>query len=142
MVLNQGRQEKVSSERTDCIIASHSFMSLSCDCLVHLGRGDCAEGLVVVEDDTGLRQEVTQISSSLGGGCPAVPVVHPGSDGLWLLSHKGLVSSLTIVFKPGLHHKTNGRSGIDVAEKSKLLTVAEDDPTRSAEANTAGLLWV
>lgn len=47
-----------------------------------------------------------------------------------------------MVFKPGLHHKTNGRSGIDAAEESKLLAVAEDDPTRSAEANAAGLLWV
>lgn len=94
----------------------------------------------MVEGDTGWRQEVAQISSSLGGGCPAVPVVHAGSERLWLLSHKGLVSSSTMVFKPGIHHKTNGRSGIDAAEESKLLAVAEDDPTRSAEANTAELL--
>lgn len=59
-------------------------MSLSCDCLIHLGRGDSAEGLVVVEDDTGWRQKVAQISSSLGDDCPAVPVVHPGSEGLLL----------------------------------------------------------
>lgn len=107
-----------------------------------MGREDYAESLVVVEDDTGWKQEVAQISSSLGGGCPAVPVVHPGSEELWLLSHRELVSSLTMVFKPGLHHKTNGSSGIDAAEESKLLAVAEDDPTRSAEANAAGLLWV
>lgn len=94
----------------------------------------------MVEDDTGWRQEVAQISSSVGGGCRAVPAVHPGSEGLCLLSHKGLVISLTMVLKPGIHHKTNGRSGIDAAEESKLLAVAEDDPTRSAEANAAGLL--
>lgn len=51
------------------------------------------------------------------------------------------MSSLTTVFKAGLHHKTNVRSGIVAAEESKLLAVAEDEPTRSAEANTAGLLW-
>ena len=85
---------------------------------------------------------MAQISSSLGGSSPAVPIVHPGSEGLWLLSHKGLVSSLTTAFKPGLHHKTNGRSGIDAAEESKLSAVAEDDATRSAEANMTGLLQV
>lgn len=121
MDLNKGRKEP--NQKTDYIIANQSLVPLSCDCLIHLGSGDCAEGLVVVEDDTSWRQVVAHISSSLGGGCP-VPVVHPGSEGLWLLSHEGLVSSLTMVFTPGLHHKTNGRSGIDAAEESKLLAVA------------------
>lgn len=69
----------VSNQMSDCIIANDSLVSLSCDCLIHLGRGDCVEGLVAVENDRGWRQEVAQISSTLGGGCPAVPVVHPGS---------------------------------------------------------------
>lgn len=82
------------------------------------------------------------ISSSLGGGYPIVPIVHLGLEGLWLLSHKGLLSSLTLVFMSGLHHKIHGRSGINAAEESEVLAVAEDDPNGSAEANTAGLLWV
>lgn len=47
-----------------------------------------------------------------------------------------------MVVKPGLHHETNSRSGIGAAEESKLLAVAEDDPSRLTGANTAGLLWV
>lgn len=35
-----GQKKEVSNQRTDCIIANHSFMSLSCDCLIHLGRGE------------------------------------------------------------------------------------------------------
>lgn len=97
----------------------------------------------MAEDDTGCRQELAQASSSLGGGCAAVPVMHPGSEGSWLLSHKELVGSVTVLSKPGLHHKTNGGSGTEAAEESELLAVAEDDPTRSAEAHTAGdeLSW-
>lgn len=71
-----------------------------------------------------------------------MPVLHLSSVVLWLLSHKGLVSSFTVAFKPELHYKTNARSGRDVAEESNLLAVAEDDPSRSAEANVTGFLWV
>lgn len=45
---------------------------------------------------------------------------------------------MTVLFKPALHHKTNGESGIEAAEESELLAVTEDDPTRCAEAKTAG----
>lgn len=69
-----------------------------------------------------------------------MPVLHLGCVGLWLLSHKGLVSSLTVAFKPVSYHKTNARSGRGAAEESNLLVVAEDDPTRSAEANVTGFL--
>lgn len=92
----------------------------------------------MVEDDAAWRQEVAQVSSSLGGVCAAVPVMHPGSEGSWLLSHEELVGCLTVLLKPGLHHKTNGRSGIEAAEESELLAVTADDPIRFAEANTAG----
>jgi len=125
VAVNQSRKKKVSNQRTYCITANYSLVSLPCDCLIHLWRGDRAEGLVVDEEDTCWRQEA------------AVPAVHPDSAGLWLLSHNRLVSSLTMVAKPGLHHKANGRSGIDAAEESKLLAAAEEDPIRSAEANTA-----
>lgn len=72
---------------------------------------------------------MAQVSSSLGGGCAAVPVVHPGSEGSWLLSNKELLGSVTVLLKPGLHHKTNGGSGIEAAEESELLAATEDDPT-------------
>lgn len=72
--------------------------------------------LLVVDENC--KQEVTQISTSLGGGCP---VVHPVSGWLWMLSHKGLVSNLTVMFRTGLHHKTNIRSGIDAAEGIRMF---------------------
>lgn len=40
-------------------------MYLSYNCLILLGREGCSEGQVVAEDDTGCRQEVAQVSSSL-----------------------------------------------------------------------------
>lgn len=81
---------------------------------------------------------MAQVSSSLGGVCAAVPVVQPVSEGSWLLSHRQLVGRVTVLFKLGLHHKTNGGSGIEAAEESELLAVAEGDPIRSAEPTWLG----
>lgn len=73
--------------------------------------------------------------------CAAVPAMHPSSEGSWLLSHKELLDSVTMLLQPGLPHRTNGGAGKEAAEESELLAAAEDDPTRSAEANRAGFLW-
>lgn len=74
----------------------------------------------------------------LSGWCLCCRASHaPWLRGVMASEPRG-AGGLFVLLKPGLHHKTNGRSGIEAAEESELLAVTEDDPIRFAEANMPG----